>query len=244
MATIQSSSRTLLWDLSQAEDILTASQGALLAQPGYGACSACIHLRISTQAQSAYSSVPCTLILPSWDPDATISESREIARAMTALSCIMKRSSAWYCRSFFNRPVRKSHTCIPAHVSLQDCLNAPDEVQRDLTQLCPSCSATPLTNAGSRGSAVQEMSACDKACRQRKAGASMYAEAYLHKAVHAAGDEVLTIWRESGNLWVYLPSKFDGTVQLHAILCSSEWVHDGRNTGKDMFLQGRSASSK
>ena len=87
------------------------------------------------------------------------------------------------------------------------------------------------------------MSACDKACRQRKAGASRYAEAYLHKAVHAAGDEVLPIWRESGDLWVYLPSKFDGTVQLHATLCSSEWVLDGQNTGKDMFLQGRSASS-
>ena len=49
-----------------------------------------------------------TLILPSWEPDATISESLEIARAITALSCIMNLSSAWYCRSFFNLPVTKS----------------------------------------------------------------------------------------------------------------------------------------
>lgn len=39
--------------------------------------------------------------------------------------------------------------------------------------------------------------------------------AHLYKSVHTAADEVLPIWRESGNLWVYLPSKLDGAVELH-----------------------------
>ena len=80
---------------------------------------------------------------------------------------------------------------------------------------------------------MQEMTACDKACRQRKGrGLSIYAEVYLDKAVHAAGDEVLPIWRKSGDLWVYLPSKLDGPVQLHAIISRSEWVHGCRNIGR------------
>ena len=58
-----------------------------------------------------------TLTLPSCEPDATISESLEIASAITAVSCIMNLSSAWYCRSFFNFPDKKSHTCSKTHQS-------------------------------------------------------------------------------------------------------------------------------
>lgn len=47
-----------------------------------------------------------TLILPSVDPDATISLSLLMSKQSTASSCIMNASSAWYCRSFFSFPER------------------------------------------------------------------------------------------------------------------------------------------
>mmetsp|Transcript_28258 Transcript_28258/g.92233 ORF Transcript_28258/g.92233 Transcript_28258/m.92233 type:complete len:271 (+) Transcript_28258:633-1445(+) len=51
-----------------------------------------------------------TLIFPSCDPEAIISLSRLKATLRTAVSCIMKASSAWYCRSFFSFPEMTSHT--------------------------------------------------------------------------------------------------------------------------------------
>lgn len=52
-------------------------------------------------------------------PDTSSSESLEKPRLSTASSCIMNISSAWYCRSFFSRPVLASHTCVQYNARTQ-----------------------------------------------------------------------------------------------------------------------------
>ena len=51
-----------------------------------------------------------TFILPSREPEASMSPSSEKATARTASSCIMSNDSAWYVRSIRSFPVSQSYS--------------------------------------------------------------------------------------------------------------------------------------
>ena len=123
------------------------------------------------------------LILPSCEPDASISESLLKLSARTAVSCIMNCSSAWYCRSFFNLPLMKSHTC--RHVGN---ITTPD---LECADWCVCW--------GSPGAANHEK-------RQSR-------DDNLYEAVNGACDQHLAVQREASNLRMAFLAEFDGAVK-------------------------------